>query len=124
MSDKGYSRRAVTIGGGIAAALGLTAIGVTVPRMLSRHRRQSKYDDLLAQLTDRDAAVPVGRAVLGGMAKPEPAVLARDLRHRLERRTLSTVTNSDLAQGRLLEAKGWVIPETLGLLCVLAALTD
>ncbi len=130
MSGKGYSRRAVTIGGGIAAALGIAALGVTVPRLLGHRYRQSAYDDLFAQLPDRDAAVRVGRATLdqasriaapAGTRLQDSKSLARALRQRLERRTLREVTDSDLAQNSLTEVQGWVMPATVVLLSVLAA---
>ncbi len=54
MSARGYSRRSVAVGGGIAAALGLTALGITMPRLFGRRYPQTPYDDLLAQLIDRD----------------------------------------------------------------------
>ena len=43
MSDlnRGFSRRAVTIGGGIAAALGIAALGVTVPGLLHKRYRHT-----------------------------------------------------------------------------------
>lgn len=117
----GFSRRAVTIGGGIAAALGLAALGVTVPPLLAKHYRQSVYDDLLAQLKDRDAAGMVGRAFLAAHTRPDTRLLARDLRQRFERRNLDEVTDSDVAQGLLIEVQGWVLPASLVALCVLAA---
>ncbi len=125
MSERGFSRRAVTIGGRITAALGIAALGVTVPRLLGRHYRQSAYDDLFAQLSDRDAAVRVGHAILDaapkGGASFDVKAAARDLRQRLERRSLREVTDSDLAQSNLAEVAGWVMPSTLVLLCTLAA---
>ena len=128
MSGKGPSRRAVTIGGGVAAALGITALGISVPRLFGRHYRSTPYDDLFAQLVDRGEAVKVGAAMLPrlpeGAGRPRTGGLARDIRQRLERRTLLEVTNSDLAEGKLLEVEGWVLPETLVLLCVLAAMED
>lgn len=125
MSEKGPSRRAVTIGGGVAAALGLAALGITVPRLFGRHYRRTPYDDLLALLVDRDAAARVGRAAIepGGRfaQQPDPRGLSNALRQRMERRTLAEVTNSDLAEGRMVEVKGWLLPETLVMLSVLAA---
>lgn len=124
MSDTGFSRRAVTVGGGIAAALGIAALGITVPRLFRRHYPRTPYDDLLVQLIDRDEAVKVGQWVADQLHAPPrlgPKALAKTLRSRMERRTLAEVTNSDLAQGRLSEVKGWVLPETLVLLCLLAA---
>jgi hypothetical protein len=119
--DRRFSRRAVGIGGGIAAALGLGALGLTVPRLLRTHYRSSAYDDLFAQLTNREAATRVGRAILENGMPRDAKALARDLRQRFERRNVGEVTDSDLAQGRLLEAQGWVLPQSLALLCVLAA---
>ncbi len=116
----GLSRRSVTIGGGIAAALGIAALGVTVPRLLGKHYRQTPYDDILGQLKDRDAAARLGQAATGP-AKLDPAGLARNLRRRLERRTLADVTDSDLAQNHLVEVHGWVLPETVVLVSILAA---
>lgn len=133
MSDKGFSRRAVTVGGGIAAALGLTALGVTVPRLFGHHYRKTPYDDLLAQLVDRDAAAKVGRAALGqdaaqpGMVMPwqlSTRTIVKALRARLERRTLAEVTNAELAEGALVEVRGWVMPSTLVMLSVLAAAAE
>jgi hypothetical protein len=118
MSDNGFSRRAVTIGGGIAAALGITALGVTVPRLLRHRHRQTPYDDLLSQLIDRDAAAKLGAQL---DRQGEPQAVASELRRRFERRTLAEVINADLAEGKLTEVKGWVMPATLVLLCGLAA---
>jgi hypothetical protein len=129
MSGKGFSRRSVAIGGGIALTLGLGALGVSLPRWLHRYR-PSPYDDLLGQLVNRDAAATVGTAALAGDAlsgvgglgnNASAAHLATELRHRLERRSLAEVTDSDLAQGKLSEVKGWVLPETLVVLGALAA---
>jgi hypothetical protein len=122
MSERGFSRRAVAIGGGVAVALALGAIGVTVPLLLPRRYRSTPYDDLFAQLIDREAAVKVGNAALdNGTARPTASDLGKELRQRFERRNLAEVANSDLAQGKLSEVKGWVLPESLTLLCVLAA---
>jgi hypothetical protein len=121
MSERSYSRRAVAIGGGIAAALGLTALGVSVPRLFGHRYRSTPYDDLFAQLIDRDAAVRIGKQALSDGHTVHAKALAKDLRQRLERRSLADVTRSDLALGRLIEIKGWVLPETLALLSMLAA---
>ncbi len=116
----GLSRRAVTIGGGIAAALGIAALGVTVPGLMSRHYKQTPYDDLLAQLGDRNAAMIVGKAARAPAAKPQE--LADMLRPRLERRNLTEVSRADVAEGKLAEVRGWVMPETVVMLSTLAAL--
>ncbi len=121
MSERGFSRRAVTIGGGIAVALGLTAIGVTVPHLFGKRYKPSPYDDLFAKLVDRETAAKVGHAA----DVPRDAKgLATALRQRLNRRSVAQVTQADLAEGRLAEVKGWVLPQSLVLLCALAAAED
>jgi len=122
-----FTRRSVAIGGGIAVALGLAAVGVNAPRWF---RAKTAYDDLLDQLVDREAAVRIGRDVqdivyhtpgpvnllLGGADG-----LADEMRKRLNGRKLRDVTQEELAQGRLVEVRGWVMPVTLVVLCLLAA---
>ena len=112
-----FTRRSVAIGGGIAVALGLAAVGVNAPRWF---RAKTAYDDLLAKLIDRDAAETVGHAVIGS-ATLDTREVAADLRQRIGTRSLAEVAKEDLAQNRLIEARGWVLPQTVGLLCVVAA---
>jgi hypothetical protein len=59
--------------------------------------------------------------VLAGIADFDTKTVAANVRARLEHNTLAQVASGDAVGGRLLEAGGWVIPETLGLLCALAA---
>jgi hypothetical protein len=47
--------------------------------------------------------------------------MAADLRSRIAGRPLATVIAEDASDGRLVEGSGWVLPETLGLICALAA---
>ena len=112
-----YTRRSVAIGGGVAVALGLAAVGINAPRWL---RAKTAYDDLLEKLIDRDSAATVGHAVIG-TATVDTREVAADLRRRIGTRPLAEVAKEDLAQNRLIEAKGWVFPQTVGLLCVVAA---
>ena len=112
-----FTRRSVAIGGGIAVALGLAAVGVNAPRWF---RAKTAYDDLIQKLIDRDAAETVGRAVIGS-ATFDTRDVAAGLRKRIGPRALAEVAKEDLARNRLIEAKGWVLPETVGLLCVVAA---
>ncbi|MBS0471245.1 MAG: hypothetical protein JSR60_09250 [Proteobacteria bacterium] len=116
MSPQGPTRRMVAIGGSITAALGLAALGLTVPRLLGH--RKTPYDDLLNQLTDRDAAIRLGRVSPAVIDKAE---MAEALRQRLTHHSLQDVTAADVAAGRIVEVKGWVLPETLVELCSLAA---
>lgn len=56
MNERRVSRRTMVVGGGVAAALGAAALGLTLPRLFGRRYAPTPYDDLLAQLVDRDAA--------------------------------------------------------------------
>jgi hypothetical protein len=112
------TRRNILIGSGAVAAAGLAVGG----RYLLRKRHApSPYDDLLALLNDRDADAQIGETVLAELGEFEPLRVADDVRARVEGRTLAQVVAEDAAEGRILEAGGWVIPGTLALLCALAA---
>ena len=128
MNGSRMSRRQVTIGSGIAAALGLTALGISLPRFLGHRYRQTPYDDLLGQLIDREQSVKVGKVAFDEISAPsgiidftpKAPVVAKELRTRMGRRTFAEATNADLAQSDLMEVRGWVLPRTLVLLSVLA----
>jgi hypothetical protein len=112
-----FTRRNILIGaGGAAVAAGA---GYEVSRLLRKHYAPSPYDDLLALLDEREAAARIGSAVELGDYDVKTA--AAYLRVRLKDSTLSAAMAQDAADGRLVEAHGWVLPETLGLLCALAA---
>jgi hypothetical protein len=111
-------RQTLTLGGGAVAAIG---IGVAARLLLRKRYAPSPYDDLLALLDDRDAAAQIGETVLAKVRDFEPIALANSLRARIKGRSLAIVTTEDATLGRIVEASGWVLPETLGLICVLAA---
>jgi hypothetical protein len=121
MSEKRVSRRTMILGGGVAAALGATALGLTLPKLLRRHYPPTSYDDLLQRLTDRDAAARVGQAVRESGGGFDETKAARQLRQRFEQRDLAEVMDADTAEGRVAEAGGWVMPQSLVELCALAA---
>ncbi len=108
----------------LGAILGLGVIGgvaYEVPTLMRRRFAPSAYDDLLAGLGDRDASNRLGVAVLEEAEVFEPVRVARQLRHRMGHKPLQTVLAADLEEGRTLETGGWVLPETLALLCGLSA---
>jgi len=108
-------------GGGIAAALFATALGLTLPRWLGHSYAPTPYDDLLGRLVDREAAARVGQAVRESVPSLDDKKIARELRQRFEERDLTDVMDSDTAEGRISEVGGWVMPESLAELCALAA---
>ena len=122
MNESRISRRTVVAGGGVAATLFAVALGLTLPKLFGRRYAPTPYDDLLAQLVDRDEAARVGAAVR--IAEPgfNAKAVARELRQRFEQRNLAEVSDADIREGRLAEVNGWVLPESLAQLCTLAAL--
>lgn len=115
------TRRNILIGAG-GAVVAAGAI-YEARQLLRKHYKPTQYDDLLALLDDRDAGAQVGHAVLAEIGDFDPALAAADLRARLKTATLASAIADDVSAGRLLEARGWLLPETLALLCAVAAKT-
>ena len=111
-------RHALIAGGGVVV---VAAAGVGGRLLLRKRYAPSPYDDLLGLLEDRDAAAQIGETVLAEVEDFEPKTLADELRARIANRPLAAVTAEDANEGRVVEGGGWVLPETLGLLCALAA---
>jgi hypothetical protein len=116
------SRRPVL--SGILAALGIALVGsfaYEAPRW-SRHRyKPSPYDDLLEKLPERDNAGRIGAAFIAETPGFNAESTARALRTKLAAISLAEAMSADLAQDRLVEVRGWVLPGTLSDLCALAA---
>ena len=86
-----------------------------------RARPIGAYGDLLSSLDDLDDAPIVGRAYLAETTDFDAKAVAAQLRTRLSNRSLSDVLTIDVTGNQIAEAGGWVLPETLALLCALAA---
>jgi hypothetical protein len=105
-----------------AAALAIAGVAVVeAPKLFAPHHPPSPYDDLLAQLPDRDSAARIGAAYLAGQRKFDAAGTAGDLRRQLASHSFAAVLENDLGDAHMAEAHGWVLPETLLALCALAA---
>lgn len=113
------TRRNILIGasGAVVVAGGAFEIG----RLLRNHHAPSPYDDLLVHLEDRDSGVEIGKAVLAETPEFDARSVAAKLRAKLGHATLEQTAAEDEAAGRLLEGRGWVLPEVVALLCALAA---
>lgn len=105
--------------GGIAAIAAAAVALRGLPRLLHHHYRRTSFDDLLSKLADRDSSVKFGR-VLAGVPDSTEA-LATLLRERLSHGELRSVVTQELLQGHIFVAGGWVVPESLALICALAA---
>ena len=113
------TRRNIVIGAG--GAVLLTAAAYEGVHLLRNRHAPSPYDDLLARLDNRDADAQIGEAVLANIDDFDPKSVSEKVRARIGRRPLAQVMREDAGKGRVLEADGWVMPETLALLCALAA---
>jgi hypothetical protein len=108
---------------GVIATAVAAVVAVRELPLLRRHRyKRTSYDDLMAKLDDREAAAKFGK-LLPNSVTLNSAALVTLLRARLKTDGLVQVSQRELAQGRVLEVGGWVVPETFTLLCVLAART-
>jgi hypothetical protein len=113
------TRRNIVIGAGGAVVLAAAAYeGV---HLLAKRRAPTPYDDLMARLDDRDADAQIGEMVLANFDNFDAKTVAAELRLRLQSKSLPDVMLDDVRGGRVMEAGGWVLPETLALLCALAA---
>ncbi len=112
------SRRPVLAG--MLALAGLV-VGGAYEAGLFRSRPSGPYGDLLSSLDDLKNADAVGRAYLAQTKNFDARGTAAQLRTRLNNQSLSEVLNIDITGNQLAEAGGWVLPETLALLCALAA---
>jgi hypothetical protein len=113
------TRRQALIGGAVTA--GVLAGGVGARFLFRKRFAPTPYDDLIALADDRDAAAQIGETVLANVDDFEPTVLAVSLRQRIAGRPLAAAIAEDVAKARLVEGGGWLLPETLGFICALAA---
>jgi hypothetical protein len=94
------------------------------PTLFARRYPPTPFDDLLAMLPDRENAVRLAAALDRGGRDVNPQATAERLRRKIGGHSLALVIAGDLAQNRLVEAQGWLIPESLAELCALAAMVE
>ena len=115
------SRRGVMTGvvaAGVAAALAGT---FRFLHPFSRRYPPTPYDDLLGQLTDRETAARLGTTMLAGIPGFDLKAMAAKLRARLGARGIGEAVQADASADALRDVGGWIVPETLALLCAVAA---
>lgn len=114
----------------ISGLLGVIALGGIAafeaprlfPRLFAKRYKPTPFDDLLGLLPDRENAVRVGSVLAADSASRDARSIARQLRTQIGGHSLGAVIGADIAQGRLTEAQGWLLPASLADLCLLAAL--
>lgn len=109
----------------LAAALALIGVGAVgggaYEAGLFRPRASGPYADILSLLDDLDNAKTAGAAIRLTLPDFDAPKTAAMLRTRIAHRKLDEVLLDDAGNDRVIEAQGWVLPETLALLCALAA---
>jgi hypothetical protein len=104
--------------GALAALAGAVVAGGAIYEGV--HVWHGARRDLLASLGSREQVDLVGKAVLADM--PEfRATNVKALRHAISSSSLEALSVADAMQGRIVEAQGWVLPETLARLCAVVA---
>jgi len=109
---------------GLVGVLGLGIAGglvYEVPRLGHRRYKRTQFDDLLAQLDDRESAIRLGAAVTAEEPGFDAAMAARTLRQGAGRGSLSRAVTADIAQEHLRIVHGWLLPESLALVAGIAA---
>jgi len=116
----------------VAAVMGALALaGIAAleapkffPGLFARRYPPTPFDDLFALLPDRENAVRLGAVLTGARPPIDKQKLAAQLRRKIGGRSLARAIAGDLAQNRLIEAQGWLLPDTLAQLCTLAATAE
>jgi hypothetical protein len=111
------SRRVVGFGAAAVALVGAGTIGVR--RIFGPWYAPTPYDDLLHQIVDREPAALFGAEAAKAMPRLDVAALAAKLRQPGFR--LKDRARGDAEAGRVAEAAGWLVPESVALYSVLAA---
>ena len=118
----GIARRPLLTG--FMGLIGLIAFGGAIyelPKLARARYAATPYDDILAQLDDRESAEKFGRAVIAAHPDFQVDKEAAHLRHEMDGRTLHSAIEDDLARGGLMEVHGWLVPETLAIASGIAA---
>jgi hypothetical protein len=115
-------RRALLLGSGAVLATAAGGVLAWKLRLFKPHYAPTPYDDVLNRLDDREWARRFGAQSMTNMP-PADATAAR-LRTLLGNGTLQQAALRDAEEGRLAEAAGWVVPESVALMAALAARTN
>lgn len=110
-------KRRTLIGGVAAVAVAVAAGLYRFTDLIVKHYPPTPYDDVLNKISDRDQAARLGAKVT---APGDAGALAARLRVAVPGR-LQTAAQADIAAGRMVEADGWLVPESVALMAALAA---
>jgi hypothetical protein len=117
-------RRMLLLGSGAVLA---TAAGGALAwklRLFGPHYPPTPYDDVLNRLDDREWARKFGVQAMKTLPPASADATAARLRSLLGAGTLQQAAARDAEEGRLTEAAGWLVPESVALMAALAARTN
>jgi hypothetical protein len=112
------------LGALVVAGVAMLEAPRLLPNLFTPRYPRSPYDDLFALLPDRENAARLGTAVLRGRAKTDMGTTAQTLRQKIGGHSLARAMARDVAENRLVEAQGWLLPESLADICALAAMAE
>jgi hypothetical protein len=127
VADKPIARRSFVSGFvGVAALVGIAALEAPrlFPKLFRRRYPATPFDDLFALLPDRENAVRIGAVLRETGSRIDARTVAARLRKRIGGHSLALAIADDLTRNRLVEARGWLLPESLAELCILAAIVE
>lgn len=117
----GQTRRSAMLGGAAAAIVIAAGAIYEFPRLVAR-KLKGPYGDLVAKLAEPKRAALLGRSVLygnAGLLSESPEAMSQQL----AQKPLAQIVADDVVRGSLIEAQGWILPQSLGVLCAMAAKT-
>ncbi len=111
---------------GLGALVAAAAAGGTAwkLRLFRKRYPPGPYDDVLAKLDDREWAARFGQTAITALPRFTPADGAAQLRARLAHDSLKMAALREAEAGRLMEADGWLAPESVVLIAALAKSAD
>ena len=110
---------------GVGALVAAAAGGAAWKLKLFRKRYPpTPFDDVLGKLEDREWTAQFGETALTALPRFTQADAAATLRARLAHDSLQSVARREAEAGRLVEAGGWLTPESVALIAALAKSVD
>lgn len=113
-------RRAILLGLSAAMAAALGSL-YRFTDLIVRHYPPSPYDDVFQELENRQEAARLGKVWLSDFHSFNAAKAAEALRNNLRAGSLAFIALNELQEGKLIQIDGWIVPESVALMCALAA---
>jgi hypothetical protein len=113
-------RRTLLAGVGALAVAAAAGGAAWKLRLFRKRYPPGPYDDVLGKLDDREWAAKFGETAQAALPRFTPTDAAATLRQRLAHDSLQTAALREAEADRLVEADGWLTPESIALIAALA----